>query len=56
MSKTLISVRVSSRTNGQIKTLAAKLETSQAEVIARAVEAFYRSEGKRRNFYDQKRI
>jgi predicted transcriptional regulator len=46
MAKTLISVRVSARTNGQIKNLAQKLQTSQAEVVARAVEAFYRSENK----------
>jgi predicted transcriptional regulator len=48
MPKKLISVRVSARTNGQIKNLAERLQTSQAEVIARAVEAFYRSEEKRR--------
>jgi predicted transcriptional regulator len=46
MAKKLISVRVSSRTNDQIKTLAERLQTSQAEVVARAVEAFYRSEEK----------
>lgn len=44
MPKKLISIRVSDHTDSKIKTLAERLQTSQAEIVARAMELFYRSE------------
>ena len=38
--KKLISIRVSDRTTEQIKSIAAILDTTQAEVIARAMEMY----------------